>query len=145
MSHKPSAGTRSRARALIVQALYQQQITGHSVAELLAEIHDRRDYAAVDQEYFDESLAAICRQEAGIKAHIDGMADRPVAQLDPIELAILLLGVYELEFRTDVPYRVVINEAVNLAKMFGAVDGHKYINALLDRAAKQLRPVEGNG
>jgi N utilization substance protein B len=145
MSRKPSAGTRSRARELIVQALYQQQITGHTTTELLAQIHDRRDYAEVDQEYFDESLVAIREQQESIMAQIDEMADRPVAQLDPIELAILLLGTYELQFRVDVPYRVVINEAVNLAKMFGAVDGHKYINALLDRAAKQLRPAEGNG
>lgn len=145
MSRKASAGTRSRARELTVQALYQQQITGHTVAELLAQFHARPDYAGVDQEYFDDVLAAICKNEEGIRVLIDTLADRPVAQLDPVELSILLLGFHELQSRMDVPYRVVINEAVNLAKMFGAVDGHKYINALLDRAAKQLRPVEGDG
>ena len=145
MSRKASAGTRSRARELAVQALYQQQITGHSVTELLTQFHARKDYAGVDQEYFDEVLAAICKNAEALRTLIDTMADRPVAQLDPVEFSILLLGFHELESGVDVPYRVVINEAVNLAKMFGAVDGHKYINALLDRAARQLRPVEGNG
>ena len=72
----------------------------------------------------------------------DELIDRPLEQLDPVELAILLIGVYELESRLDIPYRVVINECVNLAKRFGSIDGHKYINACLDAAAKSLREIE---
>lgn len=75
-----------------------------------------------------------------LERDIDEIADRPLAQLDPVERGILLLGFYELRSLPDVPYKVVINEAVNLARKFGAVDGHKYINALLDRAAGKMRP-----
>lgn len=125
-----------------MQALYQQQITEHTVNELLAQFHERPDYESVDQDYFDEALGAICKDRDALEQRIDKYADRPLAQLDPVERAILLVGIYELESRADIPYRVVINEAVNLGKKFGAVDSHKYINALLDRAVAELRPTE---
>lgn len=140
MSKSNSPGARSRARDLIVQSLYQRQITGHDVVELLRQFHDRSDYARVDQSYFDDALKAICEKQEAIEGNIDELADRPISHLDPVERAILLLGFYELEFKPDVPFKVVINESINLAKRFGAVDGHKYVNALLDRAVKKLRP-----
>ena len=123
-----------------MQTLYQRQITGHDVVELLRQFHDRPDYDRVDQHYYDEVLKAICENTEAIEKGIDEIADRPLSQLDPVERAILLLGFYELQYKLDVPYKVVINESVNLAKRFGAVDGHKYINALLDRAVATLRP-----
>jgi len=135
-------GARSRARDLIVQSLYQKQITGHDVVELLRQFHDRPDYARVEQTYFDDALKAICENMESIETNIDELADRPVAQLDPVEKSILLLGFYEMESRPDVPFKVVINESVNLAKRFGAIDGHKYINALLDKARAKLRPED---
>ncbi len=140
MSKSAQSGGRSRARDLIVQTLYQRQITGHDVVELLRQFHDRPDYDRVDQHYYDEVLKAICENTEAIEKGIDEIADRPLSQLDPVERAILLLGFYELQSKPDVPYKVVINESVNLAKRFGAVDGHKYINALLDRAVTTLRP-----
>jgi N utilization substance protein B len=140
MAGASHTGARSRARELIVQSLYQMQITAHSEAELFAQFRDRPDYQSVDQEYFDEALSAICRNKDELEESIDKLADRPLSQLDPVERGILLLGFYELKEKTDVPYKVVINESVNIAKRFGAVDGHKYINALLDRAVKKLRP-----
>jgi N utilization substance protein B len=140
MAKAARTGARSRARELIVQSLYQRQITGHSEAELLAQFHDRPDYERVDQKYFDEALSAICRITEQLEESIDKLADRPLSQLDPVERGILLLGFYELQEKPDVPFKVVINESVNIAKRFGAIDGHKYINALLDRAAKELRP-----
>ncbi len=140
MARGTHTGARSRARELIVQSLYQMQITGHSEAELLTQFRDRPDYESVDQEYFDEVLSAICRNTDTLEESIDKLADRPLSQLDPVERGILLLGFYELKEKPDVPYKVVINESVNIAKRFGAVDGHKYINALLDRAVKELRP-----
>ena len=85
-------------------------------------------------------LRQVIRTQQQIEEGIEKFADRPLAQLDPVERGILLLGFFELQSRVDVPYKVVINEAVNLAKRFGAIDGHKYINALLDRAAAELRP-----
>ena len=142
MSKAASAGARSRARELLVQALYQMQLTGHGADELAAQFHERKDYARVDRDYFDRHLADICRQRQALESAIAAIADRPVAQLDPVELAILLLGMHELESVPDVPFRVVINEAVNLAKRFGAVDGHKYVNAVLDRAVSKLRTAE---
>jgi N utilization substance protein B len=87
-------------------------------------------------------LPVICEQQTELETKIAEHADRPTSQLDPVELAILLLGFFELGEREDVPYRVVINESINLAKRFGAVDGHKYINAVLDKAASKLRPAE---
>lgn len=140
MSKASQSGARSRARELIVQTLYQRQITGHDVAELLRQFHDRPDYERVDQAYYDEVLKAICENTEAIEKSIDEFADRPLSQLDPVERGILLLGFYELHSKPDVPFKVVINESVNLAKRFGAIDGHKYINALLDRAAPGLRP-----
>lgn len=140
MSKTAQSGGRSRARDLIVQTLYQRQITGHDVVELLRQFHDRPDYDRVDQHYYDEVLKAICENTEAIEKGIDEIADRPLSQLDPVERAILLLGFYELQSKPDVPYKVVINESVNLAKRFGAVDGYKYINALLDRAVTMLRP-----
>ena len=116
------------------------QIAGHSESELLTQFRDRPEYERVDQKYFDEVLSAICRNTKKLEESIDKLADRPLSQLDPVERGILLLGFYELQEKPDVPFKVVINESVNLARRFGAVDGHKYVNALLDRAVRELRP-----
>ena len=138
MAKSAQPGARSRARELIVQSLYQMQITGHDEAELKTQFHERPDYQRVDRQYYDDLLGAIINRQAELEASIDKLADRPVANLDPIEKSILLLGFHELTAADDIPFKVVINESVNLAKRFGAVDGHKYINALLDRAAEEL-------
>ena len=142
MSKSQSTGARTRARELLVQALYQKQIAGHDLAELLRQFHEQTAYARVDHEFFDEALPAICKTQTELEKKIDELIDRPLEQLDPVELAVLLIGVYELESRIDVPYRVVINECVDLAKMFGATDSHKYINGVLDKLAPVLRPLE---
>ena len=142
MTQATSTGARTRARELLVQALYQKQIAGHECAELLAQFHEQTAYDRVDQTFFDDVLPQICDNQSGLEQVIDGLIDRPLEQLDPVELAVLLIGVYELQSRDDVPYRVVINEGVNLAKRFGALDGHKYINACLDVAAQSLRSAE---
>jgi N utilization substance protein B len=142
MTKAGSTGARTRARELLVQALYQKQLAGHSCAELLEQFHLQAAYERVDKEFFDETLPAICDSQESLESKIDGLIDRPLDYLDPVELAVLLIGVHELEVRTEIPYRVVINEGVNLAKRFGATDGHKYINACLDVAAKSLRNSE---
>jgi N utilization substance protein B len=142
MAKSDSAGARSRARELLLQALYQGQITGHDTRELLHQFHERPDYERVDQAYFDELLPAIWDDLDALRSGLAALADRPVEQLDPVELAILLIGYYELRSRSDVPFRAIINEAVNLAKRFGAEDGHKYVNAVLDKAVPALRPAE---
>ena len=145
MSQSTSSGARTRARELLVQALYQKQIAGHDCAELLAQFHEQAAYERVDQAFFDEALPQICKSQQELEKTIDALIDRPLEQLDPIELSVLLIGVYELQSRIDVPYKVVINEGVNLARRFGAIDGHKYVNACLDAAAQSLRSVETGG
>lgn len=137
-----SAGARSRSRELAVQALYQAQITGHDKHELLRQFRERQEYARVDQRFFNELMNGICDTGKTIQSKLAEYADRPIEQLDPVELAVLMIGYFELESRMDVPFRAVINEAVNLAKRFGAEDGHKYVNAVLDRAVKVLRASE---
>ncbi len=136
------AGARTRARELMVQALYQKFIAGHSTAELLAQFHEQAAYQRVDQAYFDEQFPKISDSQDELEKKIDELIDRPLEQLDPVELAILLIGVYELESRSEIPFRVVINECVNLAKRFGSIEGHKYINACLDVAARSFREIE---
>lgn len=126
----------------MLQALYQMQIAGHSSTELLRQFHEQVAYERVDQEYFDEQLPAIIKAQESLEKTIDELIDRPLEQLDPVELGILLIGTYELESRIEIPYKVVINECINLAKRFGAIDGHKYINACLDVAAQSLRKIE---
>ena len=141
-SSSTGAGARTRARELMVQALYQKQIAGHTTSELVAQFREDTAYARVDQEFFEELFPEISNGQADLEKKIDNLIDRPLEQLDPIELSILLIGVHELEARVDIPYKVVINESVNLAKRFGAQDGHKYINACLDAAARSLRETE---
>ncbi len=142
MSNKSSTGARTRSRELVLQALYQMQIAGHEFSELLEQFREQTAYQRVDQEHFEEMLREICRSVAELEQAIEEVIDRPLEQLDPVERAVLLIGVFELKERIDVPYRVVINEGVNLAKRFGAIDGHKYINGCLDNAAKSYRQIE---
>jgi N utilization substance protein B len=137
-----STSARSRARELLVQALYQMQIAGHDLGELKKQFTERPEYKGTEQGYFDLALSSIASNTDVIEKGLDEFADRPMGQLDPVEKAILYVGYYELQSVAAVPYRVVINEAVNLAHRFGAEDGHKYINALLDKASVKLRPDE---
>ena len=108
----------------------------------MSQFREQVAYERVDQAFFEELLTDICESQQALEQTIDGLIDRPLDQLDPVELGILLIGVHELQSRIDIPYRVVINECVNLAKRFGAIDGHKYINACLDAAAQSLREIE---
>lgn len=146
MPTEPSARTfssqRSVARKLALQALYRWQLNEGPWQDLLQEFQDAEDMPRADREYFRELVEGVWRAREALDAELSTWVDRGIALLDPIEHAILLIGVYELRHRQDVPYRVAINEAVTLAKRFGATDGHKYVNAVLDRAARALRPDE---
>lgn len=133
---------RSLARKLALQALYRWQLNQGPWQDLVNEFAAMQDMPRADREYFTEVVRAICASHADLDASLAAWMDRPPRQLDPIEHAVLLIGVYELQARPEVPYRVVINEAVSLAKRFGATDGHKFVNAVLDRAARDLRPHE---
>jgi N utilization substance protein B len=137
-----SGRARSLSRRLVLQALYQWQMTGQSFPELRNQYTSDEGYAEVDPEFFQQLLQGVVEDSAALDAMIGGWLDRPVAQLDPVEHAVLLIGVEELRAHVEVPYKVVLNECVELTKKFGATDGHKFINAVLDRAARQLRAAE---
>jgi N utilization substance protein B len=141
---KSRRGTRARsvARKLAMQALYQWQMTGHEANDIAKQFIESEEFAGADREYFEEMLRGCIKQKDAINAAIAPFIDRPLDQLDPVETAILMMSMFELQSRLDVPYRVVINEAIDLAKRFGATDAHKYVNAVLDRAAKELRAAE---
>jgi N utilization substance protein B len=136
-----AATGRHGSRRLLVQALYQRQLAGHTAAEIVAQFSSQKDFEKVDVEYFRRLLGEILADTAGLDALIAGDADRPVTQLDPVEHAILWLGLMELRSHPEIPVKVVITESVQLAKEFGATDGHRYINALLDKLAPKLRPA----
>ena len=144
MAKGNSLGTRARAKArrLTLQGLYQWQLSGGSAREVIAELEASQNTKDVDLEYFEEALKGIVAGSAELEVLFASYLDRPVEQLDPIERGILLIGAYELRERLDVPYKVVLNEAVELTKAFGAEEGHKYINAVLDKTAAQLRKPE---
>ena len=140
-SERPSRA-RSLSRRLAMQALYQWQMTGQSFPELRNQFASDEGYPEVDPDYFQQLLQGVVEGSAELDAMLAQWLDRPVAQLDPVEHAVLLIGVQELRQHPEVPYRVVLNEGVELAKKFGATEGHKFINAVLDRAARSLRAAE---
>lgn len=133
---------RSSARRLAMQALYQHLISDDHWMSLREQFHDDPEFGRVDPEYFDELLEQCVDREEEFFTVLAPNFDRPADQIDPVERAILLIGCYELKDRLDIPYRVVINEGVELAKRFGAEDGHRYVNAILDRTAAELRKIE---
>ena len=125
-----------------MQALYQWQLTQHSAAEIKQQFLESEESAGVDREYFDEIVGGCIARHEELAATLQPFLDRPLDRLDPVETAILMIGMLELQQRPDVPYRVVINEAVDLCKRFGATEAHKYVNAVLDRAAREVRSAE---
>ena len=137
-----ASAARSVARKLALQALYRWQLNRSPWQDLIQEFADAEDMAQADRDYFRELVEGVCDSQPGLDAELAAWIDRPAQQLDPVEHAALLIGVHELKHRPEVPYRVVINEAVALTKRFGATDGHKFVNAVLDRAARALRGDE---
>jgi len=136
----PLSITRSRARRGAVQALYQWRLGGDSTENIRSQFRDRPGMVKVDWDYFDQLIEGVTNHHAELDALLAPLLDRPLAELDPIEKSILRLAAYELRHCDDVPWRVCINEAVELAHTFGAQDSHRYINGVLDPLAKQLRP-----
>lgn len=141
-SAREFSGTRSVARKLALQALYRWQLNACPWQDLVQEFGDAEDMPRADADYFRALVEGVWRTRDELDARLAALADRAPGLLDPIEHAALLIGLYELSARPEVPYRVAITEAVSLAKRFGATDGHKFVNAVLDRAARELRPHE---
>jgi transcription antitermination protein NusB len=133
---------RGAARRLLVQALYQWQLARQAPGELLAQFEAMPEFAKADRDYFRAAVGAICADDAAIEDELRRHSNIEPARLDPVEHAILALGLWELMARPEVPYRVVINEGIELAKRFGSTDGYRYVNAVLDRASRALRGAE---
>lgn len=133
---------RTNARKAAVQALYQWQLTGHDPVRIEQQFHEQDWLQDVQKSYFKELLFGVPANQEAIDRALGEFVDRPVDVVDPVERAILRIGAYELLFRLNMPYRVVINEAINLAKCFGADGSHKYVNSILDKVAQQKRADE---
>jgi len=133
---------RRGARKMLAQALYQLQIGGNPWQDIYHQYLEDPDAAGADADFFRELLMNIATGRDALDATLARYSDIEPARLDPIEHGILWMALYELTHRLDVPFRVVISEAVDLAKRFGATDGYKYVNGVLDRAATELRPGE---
>ncbi len=131
---------RRRSREFALQGLYAWLVSRSDAGAIAAQFADAQGMARADQSFFTQLLDGAIRQATELDAAMQPAIDRPVSELSPVEHAILLLAVFELMNFPEVPYRVVINEAVELAKSFGGTDGHKYVNGVLDKLAKSLRP-----
>ena len=140
--HNTLGAERRKARHYGMQALYQWLMAGAALTDIEAEFRADYDFSHVDLEYFQALLHEIPACVDELDEAMVPLLDRDIDELDPIERTLLRMGMYELTKRIDVPYKVVINEEVALAKKFGATDSHKYINGVLDKAARQLRKVE---
>ncbi|MFT3790097.1 MAG: transcription antitermination factor NusB [Rudaea sp.] len=133
---------RSRARRRALQAVYAWQMSGNPMAKVIDDFRHEQDMEVADLDYFEDLLRGVDAHRADLDAALAPFLDRAVAQVDPIERAALRLAAYELRHRVDVPYRVVINEAIEVTKRFGADHGHTYINGVLDKLAAQVRQAE---
>ncbi len=142
---KATPAARRKARHYAVQALYQWQLAGADLITIEAEFRADNDMSKVDVEYFHDVLHGIPREKKSLDDKISPLLDRRLNEMTPVELAIVRLGAYEMIYRVDVPYKVVINEAIELTKKFGATDGHKFINGVLDKLAQRERQVEIRG
>jgi transcription antitermination protein NusB len=137
------AARRKRARQAAAQALYQWQMAGQELVAIEQQFHEEQDMSRVDSEYFRDLLMNIPKRVHEIDDMLKPHIDRPVAQLDPVEHAILRIGAYELRYRLDVPAVVIINEGIKSAKIFGGEQSHKYVNSLLDKLAR-LEPMRAH-
>lgn len=126
----------------MVQAMYQAQLTDVRYADVIESFITDHNMKRADIEYFRDVLRGVHRDEANLRSLINEIADRDFDELDPVEKGIMLMSVYELASRIDVPYRVVINEGIELAKSFGATDSYKFVNSILDAIARDLRKSE---
>jgi N utilization substance protein B len=139
---KGKSAKRREARKLATQALYQWHMAGHSLNEIEAQFRVDNDFSDIDGAYFREILHGVPTHRSEIDAALTPCLDLTLEELDPVELAVLRLSTWELLKRIDVPYRVVINEGIELAKVFGSTDGHKFVNGVLDKLAPRVRAVE---
>ncbi|HEY6094177.1 MAG TPA: transcription antitermination factor NusB [Gallionellaceae bacterium] len=140
----PAKSARHRARELALQGIYQWRMTGGDPADIEKTTRDEKSLGRYDTDFFSQLLRGVVDQHQQMVEALTPHLDRDLNELSPIEFSVLLLGAYELVRHPEIPYRVVINEAVELAKTFGGTDGHKFVNGVLDKLAAQVRAVEVN-
>jgi N utilization substance protein B len=138
----PNKSPRHRARELALQGIYQWRVSGSDASEIEKHMQAEKNLGRYDKGMFSRLLHGALAQHSDVEALLAPHLDRPLADLSPVEFAVLLLGAFELSQQPEVPYKVVINEAVELAKTFGGTDGHKYVNGVLDKLAPQVRAAE---
>ena len=141
-AQKVSKQARRKSREMALQALYQMLLSGGSVSAVEQQFIVANDMSKVDSGYFHELLYGVARNVSSLDQKLSPVLDRPFDQLDPVETAVLRLGCFELMHRPDVPYRVIINEGIEMAKRFGAQESHKYVNGILDKLAPRIRTAE---
>ena len=133
---------RRRARELVLQGLYQRQLSGNADDTIGTQLLEQEDAADADRDYLKELWRGVTSDYDALDAAIAPYSSRKTAELSPIERSILAIGAWELAHRLDIPYKVVINEAVDLAKDYGATDGHRFVNVVLDKLAARVREAE---
>ena len=138
----PAKSARRRAREAALQGLYQWLLAGEDAGAIDAHMREQEGFGKADKAHYDALLHGCVQEAADLDAVLARHVDRKTTELSPIEHAVLMIGAYELKHCIDIPYKVAINEAVELAKSFGGTDGHKYVNGVLDKAAVDLRPLE---
>ena len=138
----PPKSARRRSREIALQGLYEWLVSGAEASVIEDHMREQEGFAKIDREHFDALLHGCIAEAAALDAVLVKHVDRKTSHLSPVEHAVLLIGTYELKHCVEIPYRVAINEAVELAKSFGGTDGHKYVNGVLDKAAADLRPAE---
>ena len=138
----PRTTPRRRARELVLQGLYQRQLSRNDADAVGLDLAASQGYLRADQPYFDELWDGVTRENDALMTALAPHLDRKPAELSPIERAILVIGAWELAHRIEIPYKVIINEAVEIAKSFGGTDGHRYVNGVLDKLAASVRATE---
>jgi len=145
MSRDDRFESRSRARRRALQALYQWQLTGQDAGDILHQFRQAQDMHGVDQDYFEALLRGVASGDNTLGEALQPFLDRPLAQLDVMERVVLLMGAWELLNCPELPFRVVLDECIDLAHRFGSEQGHSYVNAVLDRASREWRTHEAGG
>lgn len=139
---KKSAGNRRKSREIALKAIYRHFMNEGEIRQIRREMADDPEFARIDELYFGQLIEGVMANMPALDAQIAQFIDREIRELSPIEHGILCLSAYELMFDVSIPYRVAINEGVELAKLYGGIDGHKYVNGVLDKIAASCRPHE---
>lgn len=137
--------SRRRSRELALQGIYQWRLTSDDSEQIEKQIRAEKGMGRYDAEFFSKLLRGVLTQHAELETAVTMHLDRTLNELSPVEFSVLMIGAYELIHHPEIPYRVIINEAVELAKTFGGTDGHKFVNGVLDKLAAQVRAVEVRG